>query len=80
MYDRICSYSTSKGIEFVCCPHKHHKHHKNHKHNKHHKKRPLLKKKKPEIDRVALETAVKELQKFLPEQTQGKCAFKNVKC
>lgn len=66
-----CGTDLFTGIEFVCCPHKHHKHHKNHKHNKHHKKRPLLKKKKPEIDRVALETAVKELQKFLPEQTQG---------
>ena len=73
----MCSYLTSKGVEFVCCPRKHHKHHKN---NKHHKKRPHLEKKKPEIDRVALETAVKELQKFLPEQTQGKRAFKSLQC
>ena len=57
-----------KGVEFVCCPH----------HHKQHKKKHVKKKKLPVVDRVALEIAVKEFEKFLPEFTQGMCLVKAV--
>eukprot|EP00795_Rhopilema_esculentum_P016338 gene16338-7728_t len=56
-----CGIDMFTGVEFVCCP----------VDKKKEEPKRFIKKKILPVDRIALEEAVKEVEKFLPEETKG---------